>query len=539
MSGNTVTKVRFVLCGDFFTDFCRDLVMEGKWQRAVEVMKEDLHGINYDQIIQVLKGEMMFTGDSNTGLDMAPDDRHEKLKKYHEQIDFLYRGVYQTPGTYEFFQVYAIVDNWGPKDLMDMGRASACESDEDFARARSKHYRESINDRVEILRAGIGPSKAKFFKIVLARPIAPPPMWLKFPFSHNDAVSAIPERQLVWTGHQQVYGKDYSINYNPKNLEDYGPPIPARKAPKGGMTWSEGQDPIGKKIVKLCDDFDEFCETNPQAKQLLEQGEKLLKGIKKLQHPSIEDEEARYAEEDRRWKEKLEMIGHAVKQRADAMEDAEPGTGWYEFEHKIHRSYKDEQAGKPMITVKLRVPKLPFLWWCLRRTGMAEKVLAPWQPISESGIKMPCDDPWHTDWLLGGGYDIERFGDKAQAYEDMMSAAYSEAFRQQEVLLDFKCAVLCGEGFVFGVVEHPKKGEPCRGKEAIAVIPNAGPDYLDAALTAQAVIVEQGGTMAHLVTVLRPKGVVIVREEGAMKKYSDGTRLSVNTKEGSINVRER
>ena len=54
---------------------------------------------------------------------------------------------------------------------------------------------------------------------------------------------------------------------------------------------------------------------------------------------------------------------------------------------------------------------------------------------------------------------------------------------------------------------------------------------------AKAVIVERGGAMAHLVTVLRPQGVLIVREGGAMKKYEDGTHLSISG--GKIRVHER
>lgn len=306
------------------------------------------------------------------------------------------------------------------------------------------------------------------------------------------------------TGHQQQYGEEgIAPNLNPENLEAGGKEVDDRPE-------------YQKK-------FDDYCDTNPQAKYLLKSAEE-----RKQIEADAEEEERK---EKNRFDQEIADLRKEIARRADELEAAEPGKGWLVFTHEAR---KDKDTYEEMT---LRVPRLPFLWWALRRTGMASQVLEEYKPSSYSGIKMYNDDPYHTDWLLGGGYPIfESYGDDYCEYRRVMDCAFSQYFKLQEEMLSFEVAVLCGEGYASGRPEFPGKGERCKKEDAIAIIPNAGPDYLEAALSAKAVIVERGGSMAHLVTVLRPQGVIIVREENAIEKYKWAPHLSISTTTGKITV---
>ena len=49
-----------------------------------------------------------------------------------------------------------------------------------------------------------------------------------------------------------------------------------------------------------------------------------------------------------------------------------------------------------------------------------------WDCVSPTGIKMNMDDPYHTDWVLGAGLDID------ESYSENVSGpAWSIAFDMQ------------------------------------------------------------------------------------------------------------
>lgn len=197
-----------------------------------------------------------------------------------------------------------------------------------------------------------------------------------------------------------------------------------------------------------------------------------------------------------------------------------------------------EQAGDNWLLLgeidgeEIKVPQAPFENWCLWRGDGAHLAL-PWTPVCPPGLKMFGDDPYHTDFLLGGGFDLD---DMKNHSSPLSQLAWDMRYKIQEEKLGFKCAVLCGTGKSSNLkVVHPKKGESCRPDE-VAVIPNAGPNYVEAAMTAGAVITEQGGAMAHLVTVSREKDIKIVRVPKARKLYPIGMTLIVDCSKGDVHV---
>lgn len=78
------------------------------------------------------------------------------------------------------------------------------------------------------------------------------------------------------------------------------------------------------------------------------------------------------------------------------------------------------------------------------------------------------------------------------------------------------------------------------GRGEIAVIRNAGPDYVYAAQEAieqgGALITEAGGSMAHLVTVFRDQNLRIVRVPDARKLYPAGRSATVDCDKGQVRL---
>lgn len=208
---------------------------------------------------------------------------------------------------------------------------------------------------------------------------------------------------------------------------------------------------------------------------------------------------------------------------------------------KNHARYVLEitkQAGKNWLKLGkidgkvVSVPQAPFENWCLWRGDGAHLAL-PWETVCPSGLKMFGDDPYHSDWMIGAGFQPDDMLDHSGRLSKL---AFDMRRKVQAKKLGFKVAVLCGTGTSQSLkAAHPKKGEECRSDQ-VAVIPNAGPDYVAAAMTAGAVICEQGGAMAHLVTVSRERDVKIVRVENARKLYPVGMSLVVDCAKGDVSV---
>jgi len=63
----------FVVTGEFLTEHARQLWVEGRPDRAIDLLMNGLQGIRIGDVMEVLTGETKLTGDSSEGIEVAED----------------------------------------------------------------------------------------------------------------------------------------------------------------------------------------------------------------------------------------------------------------------------------------------------------------------------------------------------------------------------------------------------------------------------------------------------------------------------------
>lgn len=109
-----VGYLTFHIFGDDFTRIARTLMMEGNWCKALNLIVEGLHGVSWEQAIDVLECRAAFEGDNAFNL-VKDDPESEENAKYIEQYNWLWAGSLEYRG--RFFQPYARVTSWSLPDL--------------------------------------------------------------------------------------------------------------------------------------------------------------------------------------------------------------------------------------------------------------------------------------------------------------------------------------------------------------------------------------------------------------------------------------
>jgi phosphohistidine swiveling domain-containing protein len=176
----------------------------------------------------------------------------------------------------------------------------------------------------------------------------------------------------------------------------------------------------------------------------------------------------------------------------------------------------------------VKVPRAPFMHWAFARMKMFESQLPPWQTICPSGMKMQMDDPFHTDWIVGAGFDPQNRdllyhpGPVADAAMQLSHELQNKFDKPSDV------HVLVDGPHVSGQVFHGKRNQPSP-PGSIVVLPDLRPAYLEAIADAAGVITEEGGAVAHLAQVGRDRNLPIVRVANAREKYEPGIYVMIDT----------
>ena len=215
-----------------------------------------------------------------------------------------------------------------------------------------------------------------------------------------------------------------------------------------------------------------------------------------------EADEARWAAEDLAAKQRLESFRSRIIEQA--------GENVFDL------------RDKDGTVVAQRVPRAPFEQWALRRTSL-KHLAQPWTPVSPSGMKLPMDDPFHTDWYLAAVGDLDSVYDRGPFH----NAAIHECVLLQERLGDFQCGVITDGGgeYVSGTV----------GTEII-VLPDLHPDRLEMMLKARGVITEAGGQLAHLAQVAMERSIPIMLMPDATRVLREGMEIAMEPRTGRIHI---
>lgn len=486
-------------------EHARALLLEANWRGALSFLMESVEGpMTLDLAVEVLQGKVMFA-DLGEGLQPVPQDlSNEKFRRQRSTFEWQHAGLLQVGP--DFYQPYARVLGFDADDKafamtevngqQDSDGSAWCDwTPESFRRLRARYYAEDRhNDRVEFAEDGTA-------YLFCRRP--DPPFWHTTTRDPMAAVQTfLAQRRLTMHGQRKSRTEN-----DPRH-------------------WRFYEDLLDKSRLDLC--FDGDALLTPESQAALEQ-------LVPLQDALSEARSARqgvFQDDDPEW------------DRAEdgALEDAQDALNLARLRLRI-REQAELSGGFTTLQVEftpdeltpVEVPAQPLYLWASRnwRDGLVSG-LAPWKPVCPQGLKMMMDNPIHTDWLVGAGYDPRI------AY-DMNHPLNKAAWRMSLSLAregnqDF--VVLAGTGKATGRVVFPRPNEPVPDG-CIAVVPFAGVDYEMAMLSAcksgrGAVVAATGGKLAHLPTVARETASRVAVLDNATQAFTEGELVALDFDKGIL-----
>ena len=184
----------------------------------------------------------------------------------------------------------------------------------------------------------------------------------------------------------------------------------------------------------------------------------------------------------------------------------------------------------------VRVPRLPFTCWALWRTNLADQ-MPPYSPVSESGMRLFGDDPYHNDWMIGAFPDRDVWDTYRD--EEVRAASYGAMREIQREIGGFDAAVLSGRGYVSGHVVQPQGPEDEIPPGSIAVLPDARPHWDRVVRLAAGTIVPTGGELCHLAVVAGEAQRIIMRVPDCLQRYPHGQWVELDTETGRVTLDAR
>lgn len=473
---NATSKIaHFSVTGEYLTRIARDIFLSDMpskaWRLLVTSLISDTPGEAEHVAAKLLDGKLKLIGDSASGIGATEDT---DSAGYIKAAKFIYAGRVKVNG--RWWQPRAEVTDVGPDDaryaMKKCGPVPTymnTKGMEDFGRIRTEFYSQTGECVLDVTRKR---GEQHYEDFIIFKPVGEPPAWWQENTTPTDALNA-----FLKAGNR---------------LES--------------ESWSDTFGSIARNVKSEDDDDDESLadepstsepstsELSPSAKATIAKANRAITEARKAFI------DAKYAEEDARRKAEREDIRKRVLDQV-----AQTNTGTIEL-----RNHDD-------VLVKT-VPRAPFMNWALRRTPM-KHLAPPWKLVSRSGMKLPLDDPYHTDWWLGAGLELDE-----NVYSgDVQDAAFHTMFELQRELGNFECAVIVTGDDVSGVI----------GKK-IVVLPDLHPDRLEAMSKALAVITETGGAMAHLAQVALERQIPIVMVPDACVRYRDGMTVTICPSDGRI-----
>lgn len=186
-----------------------------------------------------------------------------------------------------------------------------------------------------------------------------------------------------------------------------------------------------------------------------------------------------------------------------------------------------------------KFPKRALIWYTFGKMIAIKERLPEYTPFSYSGFKLPMDNCYHTDCMLGS---YENENDLYDYRSNLMKACRKASWlieEEYEDIFNFDFTILANSWkgpnfFKFMVYDHipldfvgssnihilsALEKDNQRTKRAI-VIPHAGIEYDIVARKADIIITETGGKLCHLAVVARETDKLLIRVENAIKTMS-------------------
>ena len=497
-----MAQIVYTVAPDTVTEFARKLLLENNWRKAISVMKQAfIPEMALDDIVSVLKGRSNCERTPEGALTLC-----EQNKQDPEYLAFIQTLTWQKAGIFEkegiFYQPYAIVQQFSKEDeslvLADIEKGALFYSAEQYRDARAQHYmRDSQNELVYFNSSA---------QAILMKRVIDPPFW--YPvfdsplLAYNEFMKhRCDSLELLGTTTEQLRNED-----NPKSWEFYFEALLL-----GGIQTSVDVPLANTEKVKFEEMF--LCQ------------ESMQESIFDCQCTNDKDSNTTVSDIVEDFKKDAFLFKYECRIHSQA----ERIGGYIELHLKQEVTLKN---GKE--TATLQVPAGPFLAWAknLHKDAVLGKV-PEWPPVCPRGLKMSGDGRVHSDWWLGAGlhpneaYAIDHPANKA-AWR-FVHHRFSDKLADEP---GYDFLKLSGTGTITGLVVKPGPNEGVPAG-SIAIVPNAGPTYEIALLSAckndsGAVIAEIGGKLAHLTTVSREMNARLAVVDSALSRFEVGELITVN-----------
>jgi len=596
-----MSTVSFSVTGKFLTKHFRDRVLDGEWRKAMNGLKDSLMGIELNMVTDILSGKARIIGDSNDDdisviyvtSENYTDEWKKEDKKYLDTLDYMYGSLFrQSNGS--FYSPYCYITNWGPEDLRDangetwMGsnRIPTYDQLDGFGAHRCKHYLNNMSrDILVSLNAGELHITTKCYFAFEVSEHQDPPLWIDSPKSFQESLDKhiALGKNLEERGNRQLYGEEKSKLkvLKPKKLKDMSIEELKKENDRLDISIKEHENTIaqskeniesvitgwlkdGKELVSKTSK--KTSDKTPMTQRNQMSLEKSIIIMREAIENSLDDERIKELDEclqeslklvdnecDRRnnWEDKQERKNYNSLRKA-ILKQAETSGGLFDL--KVEK--KDKLGRIRYKTFK--VPVAPFEHYALTTYtigGSAHRDKLPeWETVSPQGMKMYGDNPYHTDWMIGAGLELDalyggrRYGGGDGGFHDNLSSAvwtamgdlqdkYIKAYGEHKIVL------MTGDGYFHGRATMIEFWDDMSKLDEfdldIIVVTKYAHPNLVALLDkphVQGLIVENGGKLCHLAVVSRSKDFKMVRMADATTIIKPGAMLSISTDRRELRI---
>lgn len=497
----------------FVCNRAREYVLENDVPKALLVLGDSFSGLDLASSYAILKGDSVLVQDGDR-IVLRPD-ASEEAAEHRSTLASNFAHVIRMKG--QWYEPYAVVEDLGENDkntFYKVGPAVAerafqaqrsvlrganldrSSSDRNLAEAaRPLHYAdEPTKDVIVYLpmgyyndgRVSLYSEMRRGNPVLFRKCETPPPAWIEGAKDPLEAAQkGLEEGAVIRTGHRALYDRS--------------------------ATDDRGQDPFRK--------------------------ERVIPALRSRREASIaEERSAKNQEAEERRLSAFAPPGDEEEPVVDIAKVIEDLRVKILAQAERQGGFVEVQLGDRTI----RAPKAPLERWALAPLKK-DSLLPEWDAVSPPDFKIQRDNRDHTDWMIAAGVDPflwHHWGDEAKA---LRKAGYELMERIQSERMRVAHPILTAGGSVSGRVWTPDRGGMPEVGD-IVVLPNAAPKWLEhvaAALGNRAfagVIVEEGGAVAHLVNVLREKGVLVVRWPGAIKALAQAESVHMDGSDGAVEV---